>query len=270
VGETIDVQRDAAGVVTIVLSRPERMNAMTREMYLELNAAFDEIAVRPEDDRVVVITGAGDGFCSGADLTMLAPARSGDREAPRRDASDRLNMMRLVGSSALRLHALPQPTIAAVNGVAAGAGCNLALGCDLILAAEDARFSEIFPKRGLSIDFGGSWLLPRLVGLHKAKEIAFFGDILSAADAERLGLVNHVVPKDSLMATALDWAHRLADLPAMQLASTKRLLNHSSLQTMSSALASENDAQVLAFSSPEVVEAMQAYTERRDPNFRGK
>jgi enoyl-CoA hydratase/carnithine racemase len=264
VGTTIDVQRDELGVVTIVLSRPERKNAMTQEMYAELNAEFDVIAERPEDDRVLVITGAGDGFCSGADLSANSIGGTTKR------SSDGIRAMRHLARCALRLHELPQPTIAAVNGVAVGAGCNLALGCDLILAAEDARFSEIFPKRGLSIDFGGSWLLPRLVGLHKAKEIAFFGDILSARDAEAFGLVNRVVPTVELMDTARAWAHRLAALPAMQLSLIKRQLNDSTLETMSSALATEGVAQALAFESDDVVEAMLAFRERREPNFRGQ
>jgi enoyl-CoA hydratase/carnithine racemase len=277
VGTTIDVQRDEAGVVTITLSRPESKNAMTREMYGELNAAFDEIAERPEDDRVLIITGAGDDFCSGADMSLLAgsPASSGSSsppaggDPPPRRKGNRLEMMRYLNSCALRLHRLPLPTIAAVSGVAVGAGCNLALGCDLILAAENARFSEIFPRRGLSIDFGGSWLLPRLVGLHKAKEIAFFGDILSANEAEGFGLVNRVVPAAELMTIVNDWAHRLADLPALQLSLIKRQLNQAMLPTMETALMSEEVAQALAFTSPEVGEAVQAFREKRQPNFRG-
>ena len=130
---------------------------------------FDDIATS-QDDRVVVITGAGDAFCSGADLSGAADGPTGNG----------LFLMRQTARVALRLHELPQPTIAAVNGVAAGYGCNLALGCDLVLASDAARFSEIFLKRGLAIDGGGSWLLPRLIGLHKAKELAFFADIISA------------------------------------------------------------------------------------------
>ncbi len=139
-----------------------------------------------------MITGAGDAFCSGADLSAAAGG-----EAPS-GAGSSMASMRIVGRAALRLHELPIPTVAAVNGVAAGAGCNLALGCDLIIASDRARFTEIFAKRGLALDFGGSWLLPRLVGLHRAKELAFLADIIDAAEAERIGLVNRVVPHDRL------------------------------------------------------------------------
>ena len=132
--------------------------------------------------------------------------------------------MRHVGDVALALHRLPQPTIAKVRGVAVGAGCNLALGCDLVVAGETARFSEIFAKRGLSVDFGGSWVLPRRVGLHRAKELAFFADIIEANEAERIGLVNRVVPDGELDAFVDDWATRLAAGPPIALALTKRLL----------------------------------------------
>ncbi len=155
-------------------------------------------------------------FCSGADLWAAGPTRRGTppdlHHAPR-------------GRRGLALHRIPQPTIAKVGGVAAGAGCNLALGCDLIVASDDARFSEIFARRGLSLDFGGSWLLPRLIGLHRAKEMALFADIMSAKEAEALGLVNRVVPAGELDAFVDDWAPRLAQGPPVALAQTKRLLN---------------------------------------------
>ena len=147
--------------------------------------------------------------------------------------------MRHVGDVALALHRLPQPTIAKVNSVAVGAGCNLALGCDLIVASDEARFSEIFARRGLSIDFGGSWLVPRLIGLHKAKELALFADIISAKEAEAMGLVNRVVPAGQLDAFVADWAHRLAQGPPIALAQTKRLLNDSFDVTLDEALERE-------------------------------
>jgi enoyl-CoA hydratase/carnithine racemase len=165
--ETLLVDR-SDGVVTITLNRPQKKNAVTVTMVDELVAALGE-AERRADDRVVVLTGAGDAFCSGADLSQPGASQAGP-----------LTYMRGVGASVMALHQIPKPTIAKVNGVAAGLGCNYALGCDLVVAAESARFSEIFSRRGLSIDGGGSWLLPRLVGMHRAKELAFFADILSA------------------------------------------------------------------------------------------
>ena len=182
--ETLQVAR-RDGIVTITLDRPAKKNAANNQMWDDLLATLREIG-DTASDRVVVITGAGGEFCSGADLSSLG----GDRH--------QLAAMRHVGDVALTLHRLPQPTIAKVRGVAVGAGCNLALGCDLVVASENARFSEIFSKRGLSLDFGGSWLLPRRVGLHKAKELALFADIISAADAEAIGLVNRVLPDAEL------------------------------------------------------------------------
>ena len=136
---------------------------------------------------MLVITGAGDGFCSGADLGDTATSDAG------RGPGLALAGMRTVGERAMRLHELAKPTIAMVNGVAAGAGCNLALGCDLVVASDRARFSEIFSKRGLVVDFGGSWILPRLVGMHRAKELVLLADVIDATEAERIGLVNRVV-----------------------------------------------------------------------------
>ena len=156
--------------------------------------------------------------------------------------------MRVVGRAALRLHEIPKPTIAAVNGVAVGAGCNLALGCDLIVAADTARFSEIFARRGLNLDFGGSWLLPRLVGMHKAKELAFLADVISADEAERYGIVNRVVPADDLMKVVGELAHRIAAQPPVQISITKKLLDQSFSVSMAEALEFEDVAQSLAFS----------------------
>jgi 2-(1,2-epoxy-1,2-dihydrophenyl)acetyl-CoA isomerase len=178
--------------------------------------------------------------------------------------------MRQVGECCAALHALPQPVIAKVVGVAAGAGANLALGCDLIVASDDARFSEIFARRGLSIDFGGSWLLPRLIGLHKAKELAFFADIISAAEAAEIGIVNRVVPRDEIDAFVDGWAARLAAGPPLALSSTKRLLNASFSMTMEQAVEAEAVAQTVNIAADDGVEALAAFIEKRDPTFRGR
>src|SRR5256885_13898513 len=203
----------ADGVVTVTLNRPEKKNAINGPMWRELIDVFDEVTDTPSD-RVLVITGAGDGFCSGADLS---PGNNPDLELQRGCIGSTCREMRVVGRAALRLHDLPQPTIAAVNGVAAGAGLNMALGCDLIIASERARFTEIFSKRGLNVDFGGSWLLPRLVGLHKAKELVFFADIIDAAEAEHIGIVNRIVPADDLATITTERAARRAPRPPVHL-----------------------------------------------------
>src|SRR3954447_13093403 len=215
--DTLVIER-SAGVVTVTLNRPQRKNAINDVMWNELLATFREIADNVGEDRVVVITGAGGAFCSGADLGGSDPA------APVAG----LTSMRHVGDVCLALHRLPQPVIAKVGGVAAGAGLNLALGCDLIVASDDARFSEIFARRGLTVDFGGSWVLPRLVGLHKAKELVLLADIIDAKEAQELGIVNRGVPAGELDAFVAEWARRLAAGPPLALSMSKRLLDQSS------------------------------------------
>jgi 2-(1,2-epoxy-1,2-dihydrophenyl)acetyl-CoA isomerase len=257
------VQRDDAGVVTVTLNRPAKKNAISRDMFQELIEVFDEVAAS-RDDRVLVLTGAGDAFTSGADVT------ASDAADVTEGVGAALHSMRVVGRAALRLHDLPKPTIAAVNGVAVGAGCNLALGCDLIVAADTARFSEIFARRGLSLDFGGSWVLPRLIGLHKAKELAFLADVISADEAERFGIVNRVVPAADLEKVVGEIAHRIAAQPPVQISITKKLLNQSLSVSMAEALEFEDVAQSLAFSSRDTAEAMLAFVEKREPRFTGE
>jgi enoyl-CoA hydratase/carnithine racemase len=256
--ETLKVDR-AAGVLTITLNRPEKKNAINGAMWEELLATLRDAAV-DDDVRVVVLTGAGGAFCSGADLSP------GGRDA----GKHQLTRMRDVADVCLALHHLPKPIIAKVGGVAAGAGCNMALGCDLIVASDDARFSEIFARRGLTIDFGGSYVLPRLVGLHKAKELALLADIISAQEAEKLGIVNRVVPAAELDAFVDDWAARLAAGPPLALSMTKKLLNEGIGMSLDQALENEGMAQTVNFSTADTAEAMAAFIEKRDPKFSGK
>jgi 2-(1,2-epoxy-1,2-dihydrophenyl)acetyl-CoA isomerase len=256
--ETLQIERQE-GVVTITLDRPKVKNAMNRLMWEELLETFAEIAVEPTD-RAVVITGAGGEFCSGADLSGGGPFAGEQHMA---------FTMQWINQIPLALHRLPKPTIAKVRGVAAGAGANLALGCDLIVASDNARFTEIFAKRGLSVDFGGTWLLPRLIGLHRAKEIAFFGDIISAADADRLGLLNHVVEDDQLDGFVTDWAGRLASGPSVALAQTKRMLNESTHRPMAEALDAEGSSQLISVGSRDAKEAVKAFLAKREPVFAG-
>jgi len=178
--------------------------------------------------------------------------------------------MRTIGSVALALHRLPKPTIAKVDGVAVGAGCNLAFGCDLVVASERARFSEIFSRRGLSIDFGGSWLLPRRLGLHKAKELAFFADLIGAVEAAQLGLVNRVVPADDLDDFVAGWAARLAASPPLALSLTKALLDDSSSMSMATAIEREAEAQAVCIGSEDGREALSAFLEKREARFSGR
>jgi enoyl-CoA hydratase/carnithine racemase len=256
--ETLIVDRAPNGVVTLTLNRPEKKNAMNRVMFDELLAVFREVDAS-ESDRVLVITGAGDAFCSGADL--------GDRGGDTRHPLARLHW---VADIALALHRIPKPVIAKVNGIAVGAGMNLALGADLIVASDTARFSEIFARRGLTIDFGGSWLLPRLIGMHRAKELAFFADIVSAKEAAEMGLVNRVVPAGELDAFVADWAGRLAAGPPLALSMTKRLLTNSFTMTMDEALDAEGMAQTVNQGTEDTPEAIRAFLEKREPKFKGR
>ena len=257
--ETIEVSR-ASGVVTVTMNRPAKKNAANAQMWDELLETFRAIAANSED-RVMVLTGAGGDFCAGADLT------GGGTGGPGRH---QLAQMRHVGDVALALHRLPIPTIAKVRGVAVGAGCNMAIGCDVTVVSDNARFSEIFAKRGLSIDFGGSWVLPRIVGLHRAKELALFADIIDAVEAERIGLVNRVVPDAELYQFDESWAARLAAGPPIALAMTKRMLDNSFQVTLEEALDDESVAQSLNFTTADTTEAMAAFVEKRQPKFEGR
>lgn len=258
--ETLHVER-AGGILTVTLHKPEKKNAVDPLMWTELARIWDEAARDPDRHRAVVLTGAGGDFCSGADL-WLPP---GEEEPPHQ-----LTAMRNVAAAIQGLHDLPQPTIAKVPGVAAGAGLSLALCCDLVVAGESARFSEIFAKRGLALDGGSSWFLPRLIGLHKAKELAFFADIISAREADEFGIVNRVVPDDELDGVVDDWAARLAAGPPIALSMTKKMLNHSTSLTLQQALEDEGRCQTVTLASGDTREAIAAFTEKREPVFRGR
>jgi len=259
--ETLLVEH-AEGVVTVTMNRPGRKNAANGTMWRELLAVFDDVAT-DRDARVLVLTGAGGAFCSGADL-------SDPSDVAGRPGDPYLVQMRALADVALRLHRFPKPTLAKVGGVAAGAGMSMAIGCDLVVASESARFSQIFAKRGLSVDFGASWLLPRLIGLHRAKELAFFADILSASEAAEFGLVNRVVPDGELDAFVDGWARRLAAGPPLALSMTKTLLNNSLGISMDQALEDEARAQTVNFGTRDTREALSAFAERRDPRFEGR
>lgn len=256
---TVKVTR-ADGVVTVTLNRPHRKNAANLRLWNELRDVLFEIS-RRSDDRVVIITGSGDAFCSGADLNLDD------------GGTDNIHWMRRmeeVNDVCLALHRLPQPTIARVNGVAAGAGMNLALACDLVVAAEGARFSEIFTRRGLSVDFGGSWILPRLIGMHRAAELVLLAEMIDARRAEAMGLVNRVVPADELDAVVDAWAARLVASPPIAIAASKRLLHHGVDSTLAEALHAEAAAQAINFSTRDTIEAILAFIEKRDPIFEGR
>ncbi len=250
-------------MVTVTLNRPQRKNAATRAVWEGLLEVFRD-ASRDPSTRVLVVTGSGGDFCSGADVEEMATGSGG---APQENPLER---MRFLGEVALSLHRFPKPTIAKVRGIAAGAGLGMALACDLVVASETARFSEIFVRRALSPDFGTSWLLPRLVGLQKAKELAYLADIIDAEEAGRIGLVNKVVADEDLDTIVSSWASRLAAGPPLALSLTKGLLDHSMGIGMAEALEAEARSQVVNFASTDTAEALHAFIEHREPRYSGR
>ena len=247
---------DCDGVRTLTLNRPRRKNAINPELWIALRDALNA-AGRDRSVRALVITGSGGSFCSGADISASD------------DIHPKYKLQRLT-DVALALHELPIPTVAKVTGVAVGAGWNLALGCDLVVATPESTFSQIFSKRGLSIDLGGSWLLPKLVGLQQAKRLALLAETIDAAEAHALNLVTWVVSAAEIDAFVNDVTDRLAAGPPIALAHTKALLNEGADRTLRDAVANEARAQVGNFATADAVAAYAAFTERREPSFTGR
>ncbi|MFJ6485805.1 MULTISPECIES: enoyl-CoA hydratase/isomerase family protein [unclassified Streptomyces] len=258
------LHRIESNVSWITLNRPGAMNAVTWDQRERVVALLAEASTDPAV-RAVVVTATGKGFCAGADLRG-GPAAGGERIA-----GDVARMIRL-GAQRLITAVLDceKPVLAAVNGTAAGIGAHLALACDLVIAAEGARFIEVFVRRGLVPDGGGAYLLPRLVGPQKAKELMFFGDAVPASEAERLGLVNRVVPAEELEATAREWAERLAQGPTRALAMTKQLVNASLDGDRAAALAAEATAQEINMTTADANEGVASFVERRTPKYLGR
>ncbi|NKY87613.1 enoyl-CoA hydratase/isomerase family protein [Nocardia veterana] len=243
-----------AGIATVTWNRPERKNGLNKAMVDEGIAALERIGA---DDacRVVVLTGAGSSFCSGMDLS--------ERIEP-----DEVTFMRRVGHLCTLIHDLPLPVISKVRGGAVGYGANLALCADLVIASDTAVFGEIFAERGLSVDGGGSWLVPRLVGLGRAKEIMFLASRITGREAGEMGLVNRCVPDTKLDQATVEWATRLADGPRRALSVIKRQLNASFERSFADAIEAEVMGQSLAFRSKESREGARAFFEKRTPDFR--
>ncbi|WP_408059025.1 enoyl-CoA hydratase/isomerase family protein [Streptomyces canus] len=247
----------------ITLNRPEVLNALTpgqRDLLVELLAR----ASADPDVRAVVLTGTGRGFCAGADLRGASGA--GERVAGDVARTLRLGAQRLIAA----VLDCEKPVIAAVNGTAAGLGAHLAFACDLVLAAESAKFIEVFVRRGLVPDGGGAYLLPRLLGPQRAKELMFFGEALTAREAERLGLVNRVLEDQELTKTAREWAERLATGPTRALALTKQLVNASLDSDRATAFAAEAAAQEINMTTEDAQEGVASFVERRSPEYRGR
>ena len=252
---------DRGPVRWLTLNNPGRKNAIPSDGWNTLSAAFDSFEASTQ--RVLVVTGGGVDFCSGAELG----GRGAEADA---SISGQVAGMKEVGAAALALHRLTKPTIAAVDGVAAGAGMNLALGCDIVLATTRTRFSEIFVKRGLTVDFGGTWLLPRLVGLQRAKELVLSGRIVEAQEAKDIGLVLDLVDAEELPDTAQGLAESLAANAPIPQMLAKRTLDRSFELSFEEALVQENQDQVICFSTEDVIEGVASFLEKRSSSFKGK
>jgi 2-(1,2-epoxy-1,2-dihydrophenyl)acetyl-CoA isomerase len=275
VSETLIERSD--GLVTVTFNRPHKKNAVNAANWADLDAVLREVARNP-GDRALLLTGAGGNFSAGAELSG---AGTGDRTSGEGGERERggltgqapqaiVHEMRVVGEIVWQLHRLPKPTLAVVDGVAVGVSLGLALACDLIIASDRARFSEIFIRRGLAMDGGSSWTLPRAVGLRRAKQMAFFGDMVSAADALAWGLINEVVPADELHKTGLEWGRRLAAAPTTAISLIKRQLDDSALLTFEQAVEVEAQAQHITYTTSDAREGIMAFLERRDPRFTGQ
>ncbi|MEO7117732.1 MAG: enoyl-CoA hydratase-related protein [Candidatus Limnocylindrales bacterium] len=248
------------GILTITLDRPDALNAFDGAMKEELLAALKS-AARDKGVRVLIITGAGRAFTAGQDLK--------ERQAPG-NADLGTELRTRYNPLILAMRNLEKPIIGAVNGVAAGAGCSIVLACDLVIAADGARFVQAFTKVGLVPDTGSTWFLPRLMGYQRAAEMTFLADSMDAVAAERLGIVNRVVSAESLMNEARAMAARLAVAAPLALALTKRALNRGMASDLASQLEFEAQLQAIAGRSSDHAEGVAAFVEKRPPTFTGE
>ena len=245
---------------TLTMSNPDRRNAVPPSGWRELAEAFRDFETSPE--RVLILAGADGDFCAGADLNAESVSRP--------SAADNAKRMRRTNAAATALHRISKPTMAAIDGVAVGAGMNLALGCDIAIATDRARFSEIFVRRGLTLDLAGTWLLPRLVGLARARELALTGRIFGAREALDIGLVADVVPAGDLMERVREIATTLAAGAPLAQSIIKRALDRSSSMTFEQSVAFEEQAQAILLGSEDVIEGAAAFIEKRDARFEGR
>lgn len=250
-------------IATLTLNRPERLNALGDTLRDDLYDAIMESAT-DANVGVLVITGAGRGFCSGGDVKSMSERNDAGQSSP---PSDRFAPMR--DKIVLAMRDCPKPIIAAVNGAAAGAGMNLALACDMRIASSAAKFSQAFVKRGLAPDWGGTWFLPRIVGTAKACELIFTGETLDAAQALALGIVNTVVAPEALMAEAHRLARKIADGPPVAIRLSKRAIYHNAEVDLRAGLEFESFAQNVCKDTEDSREGVKAFVEKRAPVFRG-
>jgi len=257
-------EKDDKGIATVILNRPDKLNALSERMlYEQLPRIFTEVA-KDDQIRVMILTGAGRGFCSGADVKELMQA---GRE---KDLESRRGLERILGAIAIPLAEIPKPTIAAINGMAAGMGFSLCLLCDFRIASDNAGFSAIFTQRGLMPDAGMTFSLPRIVGLPMALELMLTGDIIDAKKAASIDLVNKVVPHGKLMVEARALAEKLAKNAPIALSFTKRAAYHGLLCDLREQLLFESWGQGECRKTEDHKEGVKAFLEKREPNFSGR
>jgi 2-(1,2-epoxy-1,2-dihydrophenyl)acetyl-CoA isomerase len=249
------------GVTTLALNRPEKLNALNKDLSMALNDALEALA-RDTSVQVIVITGMGRAFCAGGDLALI---RKGHQE---NDTTELEPLLRSGMQAVLRIRSMPQPVIAAVNGPAAGAGMNIALAADIRIASQDATFGQNFAKVGLFPDYGGTYFLPQLVGLSRAAEMFYTGEMIDAQTASRLGIVNHVVPSDKLEAEAKKLAQQIAQGPQVVIRSVKQALFGGGRRALAKALEHEVQEQIRCFLSEDCGEGLRAFMEKRKPQFK--
>jgi len=260
--ETIQLEmREAVGLLT--LNRPDRLNALTVQVANDFNAAVAEAIERGA--RVIVITGAGRAFSAGGDLRAMQEIAKNDG----RSEAFFDEPLRILNEAIVLIRETPVPFIAAVNGVASGGGCNLALACDLVIAAESAKFNQAFIKIRLTPDCGGTFILPRLVGWKRATELLFTGDLVSAQAAAEMGMINSVTPDEELMRRAMAMAEKLAHAPTVALAEIKKLMDASAVNDLRSQLDLERKTQIESGKTKDFVEGVSAFLEKRPPRFVG-
>jgi len=262
VPQSFRYEHDAAtSVATITLDRPERLNALTFEVYRALRATFEALDREP-GVRAVLLTGSGRAFCSGGDVEDIIG------ELFARDARGLLEFTRETGALIHAMIRCRRPIVGALNGTVGGAGAVIATACDVRIAAESAKIAFLFTKVGLSgADMGASWLLPRIVGLGRAAELLMTGDFVPAAEAQRIGLYHRVVADDACLATAREWAERLARGPSFALEVTKTMLYREAAMDLEAALAVEVEIQSVCMQDPNFREAYDAFVEKRKPSF---
>ena len=249
------------GVATLTLNRPEVFNSFNREMALQFQDHLD--ACEEDDDvRAIVITGAGKAFCAGQDLKEVT--------TPELNRGFKKILEEHYNPMISKIRTIEKPIVAGVNGVAAGAGANIALACDIVIASEHASFIQAFSKIGLVPDSGGTYLLPRLIGFQKASALMMLGDKVSAQEAERLGMVYKVVLAEEFEETIQNTAITLAKMPTKALGMTKRLLNYAMTNDLDEQLYNEGKLQIEAAESEDYREGVAAFVEKRKPNFKGK